>query len=88
MQKKYQNVIHKPLLKGEEGQKILSMLVPPELHLMTGVTGKLMNELEYSLNRNAEGTKFPNEFHTREDIQKCVYRGSHSYQGNQAKKTT
>ena len=74
-----------PYLKVEKVKKF-SACSYHELHLMKGVSGKSMNELENSSNRNAEGTKFLNGFHRREDIQKCVYQGSHSYQGNQPKK--
>ena len=73
-------------MAGEEDQKIIETLVPPELHLMTGVVGKLINELEDALNEDGEGTKFMNHFHQREDVRKCVYQGSNSYEGNQAKK--
>ena len=42
----YQNVINKPLLVGEPDTKTWDILNIPELHIMTGVVGKLNTELE------------------------------------------
>ena len=42
----YQNVINKPLLVGEPDRETLDILNIPELHIRTGVVGKLITELE------------------------------------------
>ena len=44
--KLYQNVVNKPLLTGEDERKTLELLNPPQLHLMTGVLGKLIKEMD------------------------------------------
>ena len=79
--KNYQNVVNKPLLTGEDETETLEVLNPPELHLMTGVTGKLITEME-----KMTGEKFVNEFLQEEDISRCAYQGSRSFEGNQARK--
>ena len=85
--KNYQNVINKPLLTGEDNTKTLEVLNPPELHLMTGVIGKLIMEMERkAFEDKGEGEAFMTEFLREEDISRCVYQGSRSFEGNQARK--
>ena len=44
---KYNNVINKPLITNDDGScKILSKVNFPELHIMTGIVGKLVKEIE------------------------------------------
>ena len=75
--KLYQNVVNKPLLTGEDEMKTLELLNPPQLHIMTGVLGKLIKEME-----RMTGEKFMSEFLRVEDISRCVYQGSRSFEGN------
>ena len=77
----YQNVVNRPLLIGEDEVKTLEILNPPQLHLMTGVLGKLIKEME-----KHTGEKFVSRFLRQEDISRCVYQGSRSFEGNQARK--
>ena len=42
----YNNVVNKPLLKGEDSKKVISLVNFPELHVLTGVVGKLIKELQ------------------------------------------
>ena len=85
--KYYQNVINKPLLTGDDSTKTIEILNPPELHLMTGVIGKLIMEKERrGFEFKAEGERFVTEFLKKEDISRCVYQGSRSFEGNQARK--
>ena len=42
----FKNVPRKPLLAGQPEDLVLDLLIPPELHCMTGVAGKLLKELE------------------------------------------
>ena len=83
----YQNVINKPLLTGDDDTKTLEVLNPPELHLMTGILGKLIMEMERkAFEDSGEGEAFVTEFLKEEDISRCVYQGSRSFEGNQARK--
>ena len=85
--KNYQNVINPPLLAGDSATKTLDVLNVSELHCMTGSTGKIVSGFESCAFENKEdGEKFINEFLRREDISKCVYQGSNSFEGNQARK--
>ena len=85
--KMYQNVVNKPLLTGDDSTLTLEVLNPPELHLMTGVIGKLIMEMERrGFEYKEEGEKFVTDFLRKEDISRCVYQGSRSFEGNQARK--
>ena len=54
---------------------------------MTGIVGKLVTEMERCAFANkGDNNKFMNDFLKREDISKCVYQGSNSFKGNQARK--
>ena len=85
--KNYQNVVNPPLLTGKESTKTIEVLNISELHCMTGVVGKLVSEMERCAFEEKEiGEKFINDFLKRQDISKCVYQGSNSFEGNQARK--
>ena len=43
------NVVHKPLVSGDDDEKILNVLIPPENHLLTSVVGKVILEIEGQL---------------------------------------
>lgn len=43
--KKYGNVIHLPLLKGDPNDRIIDILPPPELHLLLGPVNTIYNAL-------------------------------------------
>ena len=66
---------------GGDEDKVLEVLNPPKLHLMTGVLGKFIMEME-----NLTGEIFVSNFLRTEDISRCVYQGSRSFEGNQATK--
>lgn len=56
---------------------------------MTGVLGKLIDEMEKSFPDNkdtAEGTEFVNKFLKENNIHRTEYQGSHSFEGNHARK--
>ena len=84
--KKYQNVINPPLLTGDNNTKTLDVLNISELHCLTGSTGKIVSGLESAFKTKDLGERFINDFLKREDITKCVYQGSNSFEGNQARK--
>ena len=61
----------------------------PGLHCKTGITGKLVKEIEKSFPDNettGEGTKFVNEFLDDNNVHRAEYQGSHSFEGNHARK--
>ena len=83
----FKNVTRRPLLAGQPEDLVLDLLIPPELHCMTGVAGKLLKEMERGcFQSRKEGKKFVNTFLKANNIQKCVYQGSESFEGNQARK--
>ena len=61
----------------------------PGLHCMTGITAKLIKEIEKSFPNNKEtkeGTKFVDDFLAANYVNRTVYQGSHSFEGNHARK--
>ena len=75
-----------PLLSGDRDTKVLSVLNISELHILTGISGKLISSMESAFEEKEDGQAFIDNFLKREDIRKCVYRGSNSFEGNQARK--
>lgn len=43
--KEYGNVVHLPLLNGDPDDKVITLLPPPELHLLTGPVNTIFNSL-------------------------------------------
>ena len=66
---------------GEDATKNIEVLNPPQLHVMTGVTGNVITEME-----KITGERFVTEFLRDEDISRYFYQGSRSFEGNQARK--
>ena len=61
----------------------------PGLHCKTGVTAKLIKEIERSFSDNevtGEGTKFVDKFLDENNVHRTEYQGSHSFEGNHARK--
>ena len=61
----------------------------PGLHCKTGVTAKLIKEIERSFSENektGEGTKFVDNFLYDNSVHRTEYQGSHSFEGNHARK--
>ena len=85
--KDFKNVTRKPLLCGDPDELVMDKINLPELHIMTGVTGKLIKEMECKcFESQADGRKFIDKFLHVNNIQRCVYQGSESFEGNQARK--
>ena len=85
--KMFKNIVRKPLLHGDSDTLVLEVLNLPELHLMTGVTGKIVKEMENKcFESKAEGKLFFDKFLKDMNIKRCVYQGSESFEGNQARK--
>ena len=75
----HQNVVNKPLICGDPDSKIEEIMTLPELHIMTGIAGKLLGELESkAFSSKEEGEKFTNSWmHNHSPpINRCVYQGS------------
>ena len=54
---------------------------------MTGVTGKLIKEMENKcFESKASGRQLVDKFLDANNIKRCVYQGSESFEGNQARK--
>ena len=69
--------------------KVSSVANVPGLHAMTGISGKLTDEIEKSFPDNKEtheGTDFVNKFLKQHNIHRAEYQGSHSFEGNHARK--
>ena len=85
--KEYGNVTNKPLLTGDDDKLIRDIFHIPELHILTGVVGKIVKALEGKAFKTPhEGKDFMNSWLKKEVIRRCVYQGSASFEGNQAEK--
>ena len=90
--KEYGNVVRKPLLslaRFPDDTLLSDIYNVPGLHCKTGITGKLVKEIEKSFPDNettGEGTKFVDEFLDGNNIHRAEYQGSHSFEGNHARK--
>ena len=83
----FNNVINKPLIKNDDGScKILSKVNFPELHVMTGIVGKLVKEIESKdFPTTQEGTEFMNKWMESVNVSQTVYHGNASFVGDIAK---
>ena len=85
-QKDFQNVVNKPLLNLEPDDHILGPVVPPELHLMLGVTDKLKKILETTMfETEDEGREFIDNFLDQYNISTKGYMDSRSLEGNKTR---
>ena len=86
---KFDNVVNIPLITGAEEQEIISIFNFPELHVLTGIVGKLIKEFEKQVFASAkEGKAFIDSWFTQPsvNISRTVYHGSASFKGNMARK--
>ena len=87
--KEFLNVVHPPLLTQPDDKLLADVFNVPGLHCMTGVVGKLIDEIEKSFpdNKNSRaGTSFVDQFLRDNNIHRAEYQGSHSFEGNHARK--
>ena len=90
--KEYGNVVRKPLLslaRFPDDTLPCDIYNVPGLHCKTGITGKLVKEIEKSFPDNettGEGTKFVDKFLDDNSVNRAEYQGSHSFEGNHARK--
>ena len=82
------NVINPPLLTGDDSTLLRDIFFIPELHVMTGVVGKLMWELERSPAFASEkaGSDFTYKWMKSQDIYKSFHNGAPSFKGNMARR--
>ena len=87
--KKYNNVVNPPLLTGPDGDKVLSLVYFPELHVLTGIVGKLVKEFEKQVfPTQEEGKKFLDIWMASPlvNVSRTEYHGSANFVGDMAKK--
>ena len=84
--KNYFNVINKPLLVGDDSTKVVSVVNFPELHVLTGILGKLVKEMEHILESSESGVSVLSDWMESVNVAKTVYHGSCSFVGDMAKR--
>ena len=90
--KEFLNVVREPLLslaRFPDNTLLCDIYNVPGLHCMTGIAAKLIKEIEKSFANNKEtkeGTKFVDEFLAKNYVNRTEYQGSHSFEGNHARK--
>ena len=80
--KDYSNVTRPALITGSDSDRTLELLNFPSLHVLTGVTGKIVNEMVKSI---IGGELFISTFMDKNRIKWADYRPE-TFEGNQARK--
>ena len=80
--KDYSNVTRPALITGSDSDLTLELLNFPSLHVLTGVTGKIVTEMVKSI---TGGDLFISTFMKENGIKWCDYRPE-TFEGNQARK--
>ena len=83
--KMFTNVVNPALISGPSDRRVVEILNFSELHVLTGVVGKLVGELIKVFNDGEVGQQFVNSFVIKVNIKWCPYQPN-SFEGNQAKK--
>ena len=83
--KEFFNCVRPALLQGPPETRSLELLTIAELHIMTGVVGKLVQELVKSFQQKEDGDLFINTFMKKNNISWCSYQPG-TFEGNQARK--
>ena len=80
------NIANKPLLTGDDDVLIRDIFNIPELHVYTGIVGKLVKEFENKVfSSPEEGKDFMNSWLKSKSIRRCVYQESASLEGTKLK---
>ena len=82
----YTNVVNRPLIIGDDDTLLIDKINIPGLHVMTGNTAKLLAEMEKTFPDQEEGKNFVDKFLATMNVHRAEYQGSHSFEGNQARK--
>ena len=80
--KLFNNCVNLPLLQGPHDLPVIEMLTFPELHVMTGTVGHLINNMMKGF---PEGEKIIADFMKDHNITWCVHQPG-TFEGNQARK--
>ena len=81
----FTNVVNPALISGPPDRRVVEILNFSELHVLTGVVGKLVGELIKVFDDGEAGQQFVNSFMIKFNIKWCPYQPN-SFEGNQAKK--
>ena len=76
---RFMNVVNPPLIIGPNDSKVLGLVYFPELHVLTGIVGKLVKELERKVFSSPEaGKKFLDDWMASPlvNVTRTVYHGS------------
>ena len=85
---RFKNVVNPPLLIGPTDCKVLGLVYFPELHVLTGIVGKLVKEMERKVFSSPEaGKKFLDDWMASPlvNVARTVYHGSANFVGDMAK---
>ena len=86
----FNNVVNPPLVTGDDDHNILGdIFLFPELHVFTGIVGKLVKEKERNVfSTPEEGKQFMEDWMSQPgvNVSKTVYYGNASFVGNMAEK--
>ena len=78
----FQNVVNPPLITGQPDDTILSILFPPENHLMTGIVGKVVEEMEKAgWDNPKDGEMWMRNFLHKTSCTKASYHGTNTFEG-------
>ena len=81
-------MVNPPLIIGPNDSKVLGLVYFPELHVLTGIVGKLVKELERKVFSSPEaGKKFLDDWMASPlvNVTRTVYHGSANFVGDMAK---
>ena len=78
-QAKFQNCVNANLLAGDPDTRVLTILFPPELHLLIGIVDKHLKGLE-----EVFGLCWVDAFLKQVNIVRKSYQGAHALEGNQS----
>ena len=84
--KNYTNSTERSLLAGRDEDLLIDLLFLPGLHMSTGITGKLSEEIEASFDDKVVGRNFMDKFLKEINVKRSEYHGMFSFEGNQARK--
>ena len=85
---RFKNVVNPPLIIGPNDCKVLGLVYFPELHVLTGIVGKLVKELERKVFSSPEaGKKFLDDWMASPlvNVARTVYHGSANFVGDMAR---
>ena len=80
--RKFKNVVNEPLIVAPDYTLLIDLIGVPELHCMTGISGKVMDNVEKTLNdAGQDGKQFVKHFLQKENIRRADQRGGKCFEG-------